>query len=379
MSGSRHDTKVCNVYSMPEHAYTCSRRAYTPLRFVYAFRHTLAGAAVAALLLAAPNANAQAPNGDAATAAPAKLVEVRFALSQTASKQLSEPRLRRLIEIELGDDALLSPTATGPLGDHVAYVWVDLVEPATIIIEVRVGSRSVDRREIADAELTGDIVPRVIAIAAADMVRKQMRPVRPPKKPPPPKLPTPEEIEGESRRVDALMTSPQVGGFFVPSAGAALFGPALDVGFRRFGVGVHALAGFYTGPTNFSSARLFEVGLAASYRLWIAPNIRFAAQISAAPSALHVSGATILGQRAADLETWSARAGAQLAFEWRFHEPMWLTLQAGGSALLRGVDIVSPGGQKSAFEGGVITAAIGLMFEQRAPVQIKALQSSGSP
>src|SRR5262249_33216018 len=89
---------------------------------------TIAIVAFAAMIAALPPAPPPQPPG--ATAAerppqpPPRLVEVRFALSASAAKQLSEPRLRRLLEIELGDDAVIAPATTGPLGDHIAYVWV---------------------------------------------------------------------------------------------------------------------------------------------------------------------------------------------------------------------------------------------------------------
>ena len=306
-------------------------------------------------------------------------MEVRFALSSSASKQLSEPRLRRLLEIELGDAAVLAPAATGPLGDHVAYVWVDLAEPSTVVIEVRAGVRPVDHREIADAELTGDIAVRVIAIAAADMVRAQMRPIRPPKKPPAPKPPSPEEIEAASRLVDALSWSPRAGAAFVPTAGAALFGPALDLGLRRFGVGAHVGASLLAGPTSFGSARWFEAGLGMSYRLWVTPSVRFAGEISAAAVAVHVAGASLVGESEGRLDTWSARAGGSVAIEWRVHEPVWLTLGVGPSAVLRPFEVEAPGGARSAFDGVFVGTALGVLFEQRAPVHVKALQKNGSP
>lgn len=313
--------------------------------------------------------------------APPRLVEVRFALSSSAQKQLSEPRLRRLLEIELGDAAVLAPASTGPLGDHVAYIWVDLAEPSTVAIEVRVGARAVERREIEGAELTGDIAVRVIAIAAAEMVRGQMKPLRPPKKPPPPKLPSPAEIEGASREADALMWGPRAVAAFVPSAGAAMFGPSLDLGFRRFGAGAHLTASWLTGPASFGSARWFEVGLGMSYRQWLLPSLRLSGELSAAAAAVRVSDATIAGAPGAEIDTWSARAGGTVAIEWRVREPAWLTLGVSPSAVLRSFDVRDAAGVRSTFEGAFVGVVLGLMLEQRAPVHVKALQttSTGSP
>ena len=341
----------------------------------------VASLAAASLVALAPAVVSAQPPGSAtdASAAPARLVEVRFALSSSASKQLSEPRLRRLLEIELGDAAVLAPAATGPLGDHVAYVWVDLAEPSTVAIEVRVGARPVDRREIADAELTGDIAVRVIAIAASDMVRAQMRPIRPPKKPPAPKLPSSEEIEAASRLVDALTWTPRAAAAFVPSAGAAMFGPQIDLGFRRFGVSAHVQANLLVGPTSFGSARWFEAGLGVSYRMWATPSLRFAGGVSAAAAAVQVAGASLAGEPEGSFDTWSARAGGSVAIEWRFHEPIWLTLAVGPSAVLRPFEVQGPGGARASFEGVFIGTALGLLFEQRAPVHVKALQKNGNP
>jgi hypothetical protein len=336
-----------------------------------------------AVLLAAARALAQVPAGAAPVepsggSAPQRLVEVRFALSSSAAKQLSEPRLRRLLEIELADAALLAPSAQGPLGDHVAYVWVDLAEPSTVAIEVRVGARSVERREIADAELTGDVAVRVIAIIAAEMVRAQMAPVRPPKKPPAPKPPSAEEIEAASRQVDALSWSPRVGAAFVPSAGATLFGPGFDLGMRRFGVSAHLLADLFVGPTGFGSARWFEVGLGAGYRQWVTPSLRFAGQLSASAAAVRVDGGRVVGEGPGQVDTWSARAGGTVAIEWRVQEPVWLTLGVSPSAVLRPFEVVGASGERGAFDGVFVGAALGVLFEQRAPVHVKALQPSSA-
>ncbi|MFO0589762.1 MAG: hypothetical protein U0441_19640 [Polyangiaceae bacterium] len=337
-------------------------------------------AVCAAALLVPGIARAQAaPQADTGVTAPApKLVEVRLALSPAALKQISEPRLRRLLEIELGDSAVLAPAPTGPLGDHVAYVWVDLVGPETVAIEVRVGTRAVEHRDISDAELTGDLAARVIAIAAAEMVRDQMKPIRAPKKPPAPKPPTPEEIEAASRKVDAVTVDARAATAIVPSVSATLFGPSVDVGFRRFGVGAHLLGAFFTGPTSFGSARWFEVGLAGSYRQWVTPSLRFAGELSATAAAVRIAGARLAEEPGDAQDTWSTRAGGSLAIEWRVAEPMWLTLGVNPSVVLRPFD-VTVSGARAPFEGFFLGAALGVLFEQRAPVHLKALQSTGVP
>ncbi len=319
------------------------------------------------------------PVENGAAALPQRLVEVRFALSSSAAKQLSELRLRRLLEIELADAAVLAPANTGPLGDHVAYVWVDVSENSTVAIEARIGGRAVERREIVDAELTGDVAVRVIAIIAAEMVRAQMRPLRPPKKPPVPKPPTQEQIEAASRQADALTWNPRASAAFVPSAGATMFGPGFDLGLRRFGVGLHLSADWLAGPTSFGSSRWFDVGLGASYRLWVTPDLRFAGDLTAKAAAVRVEGARVFGEAPGQVDTWSATAGGSVALEWRVLEPLWLTLSVGPKAVLRPVEVVGAGGERSALEGVFVGTSLGVLLEQRAPVHVKALQTNGSP
>jgi hypothetical protein len=256
---------------------------------------------------------------------------------------------------------------------------VDVAAVSDVAIEVRVGTHTVERREIADAELTGDLAVRVVAIAAAEMVRSQMRPVRVPRKPAAPKAPTAEEIEAASRQTDALAVQARATVGLVPSIGATMFGPSVDLGFRRFGATGHLVASWLTGPASFGSARWFELGLAASYRAWAGPSLRFVGELSATAAAVRVSGAEIAGDRESQIDTWSARAGGSLAVEWRATEPLWLSLAVNPSAVLRPFDLVSSGGARSSFDGLFVGASLGLLFEQRAPVHVKALLTNGAP
>ena len=72
-----------------------------------------------------------------------------------------------------------------------------------------------------------------------------------------------------------------------------------------------------------------------------------------------------------------ARAGGSAAIEWRAAEPLWLTLGVGPSVVLRPFDVTSASG-RTAFEGVFLGAAVGILFEQRAPVHVKALQTNGN-
>jgi len=334
---------------------------------------TLALAAIASVTLSAPRAFAAEArpiaSAKSAPQAPARLVEVRLALSQEAAQNLSEARVRRLLEIELEENAILAPTAVGPLGDHVAYVWVDQPSPALAVIEVRVGDRPVARRRMGVQGLAGDVAARLVAIAAAEMVRAQMQPVRPPpRRPPPPRGPTPEEIEHASRMQPALMVSPGASAAFLPSADGFLAGPSVGVGFRDFGLSETLFGRWFSGSAGGGVVRWLEVGLAAEYRVWLSPSWRLAFGGAAAVSSLHFTDATLRDGAPNERDTWSARAGARVGVEARLATPLWLTLAIEPGAILRPVAFTDARGAGSV-EGLWLGLDLGLRFEYvRKPV-----------
>ncbi|MEP7125161.1 MAG: hypothetical protein ABJE95_29795 [Byssovorax sp.] len=327
------------------------------LRSVAALWSTLAAASALA-------ADPPAPVVAASASAPAsRIVEVRIALSSEVLKKISEPRLRRLLEIELEDSAVLAPGAAGPLGDHVAYIWVDRPTPNRIAIEVRVGDRAVGRREIAAAGLSGDVAARLVAIAASEMVRDQMEPVRAaPRKPPAPRRPTEAEIELASRGQPGIQLLAAADIAFAPKDAAVLAGPSLGVGFRYYGVSETLFARWLTGPSRAGSLRWLEIGLAADYRLWLSPSFRLAFGAEAAFASAHLGDATVPYGAPGERDTWSTRAGGRIGAELHLGGPIWLNLTATPGAILRPVHHEAPTG-KGTFEGLWVGAGLGLTFE----------------
>ncbi len=318
----------------------------------------VATAAFAADLPAA----AAAPSG--VSSAPAlRVVEVRIALSSDALTKLSEPRLRRLLEIELEGSAVLAPGAVGPLGDHVAYLWVDRPTERQIAIEVRVGERAVARRDIAAEGLTGDVAARLVAIAASEMVRDQMEPLRAvPRRPPPPRRPTAEEIELASRSQPAVQLFAGADLAFLPQDAGILAGPSLGLGFRYYGISETLFARWLTGPSPSGALRWLEFGVSADYRLWLSPSFRLAFGGEAALASAHLGDARIAGGLPGERDTWSARAGGRIGAEFHLGGPLWLTLTATPGAILRPVYYESPAG-KGTLEGLWIGAGAGFHFE----------------
>lgn len=303
------------------------------------------------------------PAAPGVSAPGSRLVEVRLALSSDALKKLSEPRLRRLLEIEIEGSAVLAPGAVGPLGDHVAYIWVDRPAERQMAIEVRVGDRAVARREIAAAGLTGDVVARLVAIAASEMVRDQMEPVRAaPRRAPPPRRPTADEIELASRGQPALQLFAGADVAFAPHDAAVLAGPSLGVGFRYYGVSETLFARWLTGPSHSGALRWLEFGISADYRLWLTPSWRLSFGGEAALASAHLGDARIVEGVPGERDTWSARAGGRIGAELHLGGPVWLGLTATPGAILRPVRYDSAAG-KGALEGLWMGVGLGLGFE----------------
>lgn len=272
--------------------------------------------------------------------------------------------MRRLLEIELEESAVLAPGVSGPLGDHVAYVWIDQPTPAQVVIEVKVGDRSIARREIRVAGLAGDVAARLVSIAASEMVQAQMQPIRPPpRRPLPPRRPTAEEIEIASRAQPALSLMPSASIALLPADATVLAGPALGVGFRSFGASEGLFARWLTGAGHAGLVRWLEVGVAADYRFWLHPSWRLALGADAGLSSVHLSEARVRSGAPGDQDTWSARAGARLGVETRLAASTWFTLSLEPSAILRPVRYEGAA-QQGAIEGLWLGLNLGLSFER---------------
>jgi hypothetical protein len=293
-----------------------------------------------------------------------RTIEIRLALSEVAARTLGEPRMRRLVEIETDSFAVLAPGAVGPLGDHVAYVWVDQPTASKVVVEARVGDRAVDRREIAVRGLAGDVAARLTAIAIAEMVRAEMAP-RPTPAPPPPAAPrrTPQEIERAGRAAPALVVTAAGTVAALPGASGVVAGPSLALSFRRFGVSESIFGRWLAGPTQGTALRWLEVGLGAEYRFWVSRLFRIAVGGEGAFASVHLAEATGIEGQPGQRESWSARAGGKVAFELRVARPVWLALDVAPGAILRPVSYAGGTSAHGPIEGAWLGFALGAHFE----------------
>lgn len=304
--------------------------------------------------------------------AKAQLVEARVALSSTAAGRFAEQRLRALLELEIEDAAILAPGTSGPLGDHVAYVWIDLTATA-IVVEVRVGGRPVARRELGwSADTNWDAALRLVVVSAAELVRSQASPP-PVRKPPAPKRPTPDQLEQAARDADALEVITLLGASIAPSASLLLGGAGLEVALRRKRASIGVWGRFFAGDSSFGPARTLEAGLGADYRIWVGPNVRFDLGARVGFVSAYVPQATRKGTvDAHDLQL--ARAGGHLGLELRLDaspragapdSARWLALRITPSALLGDTDVVQ-GNRTGAIGGLSVTADVVLTMESLA-------------
>lgn len=255
------------------------------------------------------------------------------------------------------------------MGEHVAYVWIDLPNPSRATIEVRVGERQVTRRDISVVGLSSDVAARVVAITASEMVRSQMRPVRVPKKPPAPKRPTPEEIELASRSADALTFDAGAAASFLPASSGLLGGPVMSIRLRRLGVSERLFASWLAGPTEVGPARWFEAGLGADYRVWLSSSWRFSVGAAASLSLVRLSEVSSLDGVRGSQDSWSSRASFAASIEARLHGPLWLSLALEPGAIVRPLAYEDADTSKGVVEGAWLGASLALTVEWLSPGQ----------
>lgn len=316
-------------------------------------------------------------------------IEVRFSLSPAAAEALSEVRLRRLLDIELPDTTRLSPGAAGPLDDQIAYVWIDRPSDARLEIQVRLDARPIVRRSIALAGLTSDVATRLVAIAASEIIRAEIRRMRAPRRPPPPRGPSPEEIEIASRDADALGLAAGPYTAVISAEPTLLAGPSIALSLRRLRIDQAIFARWLAGPLSVGqdsasagpsdmgrvaggALRWFEVGLALNYRLWASPTWRFSLGASASAASLQISSARSVDGIAGERDTWSARAGASLGAETRVGGPLWLGVVLEPGAVLRPAPFEDEAGAARAVQGAWIGLGLTLSVERVADAHATA-------
>ncbi|WP_437634531.1 hypothetical protein [Sorangium sp. So ce854] len=313
----------------------------------------------------AAGGRAPAPSAPPPPAAPGP-IEVRVALSRGAAEEVSTVRLRRLLDIELPDGAALAAEPVGPLGDRVATVWVDRPTAARLEIQVRLDGRPVVRRHIAVSGLTSDVAARLIAIAASEMIVAEMRRARAPRRPPPPRRPTADEIELASRDLDALSVSAGPYAAVVSGGPRALGGAGIALGVRRLRFTESLFARLLAAPSGDEGAvRWLEAGLSGDYRFWLSASWRLSIGAAASIASVRLPAASSVDGIPGERDTWSARAGLGLGVETRLGGPVWLGLTLDPGVVLRPASYRDAAGAANAVEGAWLGLGLSLATERR--------------
>jgi hypothetical protein len=304
----------------------------------------------------------RAPSGAAVFARP---VEVRFGLSRTAAEELSEVRVRRLLDIELPDGAALASAPVGPLGDRTAYVWIDRPTSSRLEIQVKLDGRAVVRRQIAVSGLTSDVAARLVAIATSEMIRAEMQKARAPRRPPVPRRPSPEEIELASRDLDAVTFTAGPYASVISGDARALAGTGVGLGLRRRRATESIFARWLASPRDDDALRWFEAGISGDYRFWLGASWRLSLGGVASVASLHLPGASSVDGIEGENDSWSARAGAGLGLEAKLGGPVWLGLTLEPGVVLRPASYADALGAPRAVEGAWLGLGLSLAIERR--------------
>lgn len=300
-------------------------------------------------------------------------IEVRLSMSRAAADALSEARIRRLFELELDDVGTLAPGTGGPLGDFVAHVWLHVLSPPQVLIEVRFAERPVTRRFIAIEGLSADVSARLVAIAANELVRAQARPLRP-RKEPKPRLPTAKELELASRRAPAIVWSVGPSFSVAPYASGFLWGPSVSLGFRAMGASEHLFARWLMGSMGAASTRWLEVGLAVDERIWLHERVRLAFGADAAFAFVHLGDVRATEGISGQLDAWSGRAGGVVGIDVRATRRSWIGFHLDPGAVLRPVAFEDRTGKTGRIAGFWLGFGVTLQIEHLLPGFVPSTQ-----
>ncbi|MCU0693889.1 MAG: hypothetical protein MUF54_21075 [Polyangiaceae bacterium] len=298
-------------------------------------------------------------------AAHSSFIEVRLGLSRAATDRFPLQRFRRYLAIELDELGHISARADGPLGDNVAYLWIDVPDASTVAIQARLAGRPVGQRTLALREgLRVDVAARLVALAASEMLRSQVSKPRA-RRPQAPKPPPPALLELRTRDNPAIVVDAEAAGAWVPDGEVVMGGPGIQAGFRFARLDHRLFASWMVGGANAATIRWAEVGVGARYLLWLAPRWRLGMGARAAAASVRVHQAASVDGTQGERDGWTGRAGAEFAVERSLGAPLWLTLSLQPGFVLAPVRYVDGDGDREALQGLWMSAQIGFTFDQR--------------
>lgn len=192
---------------------------------------------------------------------------MRIVLSERAAETLSEVRVRRLVELQLGGELDVAPEPCGPLDENAVRLFIDLPSPATAEIQAQAPNRRLAVRRVDVAGLPWDAATRFVAIAASESIRLQVRP-QPKRRPRPP---TPAEVAAEQAKSPSIELGGALTGAWLSEGTSGLFGSRLRLTLHQR-ILSEWLAVSALGAT--SGTGWIEGSVGAGHRTFWLPNVR---------------------------------------------------------------------------------------------------------
>ena len=201
-----------------------------------------------------------------ATSEPQAPHVVRIAFTRAAAEKLNALRVRRLVELQLGNDLEVDPEPSGPLDEIAIRVFIELDE-TTVRVQAHAPGRRIESRPVAVEGVAWEVATRFVAITASELVKSLAIPPRKPK----PTTPSPSEralVEAEKPRLE--VSSSLEFAYWASEESVAL-GSRVRASFHeRLVSGSLSLAAF--GSPSGASA--YETELAVLHQFWVSPELR---------------------------------------------------------------------------------------------------------
>jgi len=241
---------------------------------------------------------------------------VRIALSKKAADKLSEQRVRRLVELQVGEGVSVPAEGAGPLDETAVRVFIDMPEPALVVVQVQAPDGRLESRSVDVGGLPWEVATRFVSIAASQSVRALLAPRRKPR--------LPVETPADRARALAARPSVDVGGSlelaYASALATGLFGSRLELSFHQAPLSEHlSVAALGT----FGAGGWFETGVLADHRFWVGPDLRLDAGLG---FALAITKDVRDEDDAEDVEVW-VRPHARFQLDVRALPHAWLGLR----------------------------------------------------
>ena len=255
----------------------------------------------AAVIAVGHDARAEAPAAPPPSETETVPKLVRLGLSKRASEKLSELRVARLVELQLGGDVSVASEALGPLDEQAFRVFIDMSEPTRVDVQLQIVGKRVETRSVDVSGLPWEVATRFVAIATSEALRSLMAPPRKPRLRPP----SPDEIADKLAAEPSYEIGGAVEAAYVGDASTAVLGSRLALAFHQRPLSERISIAFLG---SLDGSLWIEGDFAAAHRFWFGPDLR-----------LKVGGGFALagtGTPSDDLDVW-LRAHALLELDVR--------------------------------------------------------------